>query len=71
MKVHSRQRTVVSTLGAMLISAWVFGAQSAQHGPASAPIGNAKPLLLEKKRRRTARAARRIGCSLTKRRQTC
>jgi hypothetical protein len=48
MKVHPRQATVVSTLGAVLLAACICGAQSAQLGPASVPIGNAKPLLLEK-----------------------
>lgn len=48
MKVHARQGTAVTTLGAMLISAWIFGAQSAQPGPQAFPVGNAKPLLLEK-----------------------
>jgi quercetin dioxygenase-like cupin family protein len=38
----------VSTLGAVLIAACICGAQSAERGPASVPIGNAKPLLLEK-----------------------
>jgi hypothetical protein len=48
MRVHPRQGSVVSTLAAVLIAACICGAQSAQPGLASIPIGSAKPLLLER-----------------------
>ena len=68
MKVRARQGTAVTTLGAMLISAiWCAISQA---GSSVAPIRQCQTIALGERRRRTARAARLIGCPLTKWRKT-
>jgi hypothetical protein len=48
MRFHLRRGSVVNTLAAILIAVCLCRAQSAKSAPVLAPIGSAKPLLLEK-----------------------
>jgi hypothetical protein len=47
-RTHPRRDSVVSTFALMLIAVFICRAQSVQSSSTAAPIGGAKPLLLEK-----------------------